>query len=157
MAEKTPDTEKEARKAAEKAKQERIKQSKPKKEGSVFDRIIAAVKKFFKDFIGTCKKIVWPNGKTVIKNSLVVLVTIIVIGALVGLIDLGLTKLVDLSKDGVIALAEYVGDDETEAEETTEAEELTEAAEETTEAEEETEAEAEETAEAADETTEAAE
>lgn len=101
---------KEAEKAAKKAKQDRIKQSKPKKDGSAFSRAGKAVKKFFKDFTGTCKKIVWPTGKQVIKNSLVVLATIIVIGAVVALIDFGLTKIFDLGEQGVVSLAEYVGD-----------------------------------------------
>ena len=101
---------KEAEKAAKKAKQERIKQSKPKKDGSAFSRAGKAVKKFFKDFTGTCKKIVWPTGKQVVKNSLVVLATIIVIGAVVALIDFGLTKIFDLGEQGVVSLAEYVGD-----------------------------------------------
>ena len=105
---------KDAEKAAKKAKQERIKQSKPKKEGNAFSRAGNAVKKFFKDFTGTCKKIVWPTGKQVIKNSLVVLATIIVIGAIVALIDFGLTKIFDLGEKGVVSLAEYVGGDEEE-------------------------------------------
>ena len=141
---------KEAEKAAKKAKQERIK---PKKEGSAFSRAGKAVKKFFKDFTGTCKKIVWPTGKQVVKNSLVVLATIIVIGAIVALIDFGLTKIFDLGEQGVVALAEYVGGDEetTAAAEDTSLEDAlagleTEAAE--AEAEEETEAEAEEKTEA---------
>ena len=101
---------KEAEKAAKKAKQERIKQSKPKKEGSAFSRAGKAVKKFFKDFTGTCKKIVWPTGKQVVKNSLVVLATIVVIGAIVALIDFGLTKIFDLGEQGVVSMAEYVAD-----------------------------------------------
>ena len=101
---------KDAEKAAKKAKQERIKQSKPKKDGSAFSRAGKTVKKFFKDFTGTCKKIVWPSGKQVVKNSLVVLATIIVIGAVVALIDFGLTKIFDLGEQGVVSLAEYVGD-----------------------------------------------
>ena len=103
-------TAKEAEKAAKKAKQERIKQSKPKKDGSAFSRAGKTVKKFFKDFTGTCKKIVWPTGKQVVKNSLVVLATIIVIGAVVALIDFGLTKIFDLGEQGVVSLAEYIGD-----------------------------------------------
>ena len=103
---------KDAEKAAKKAKQERIRQSKPKKDGSAFSRAGNTVKKFFKDFVGTCKKIVWPTGKQVIKNSLVVLATIIVIGGVVALIDFGLTKIFDLGEQGVVALAEYVGDEE---------------------------------------------
>ena len=101
---------KEAEKAAKKAKQERIKQSKPKKDGNAFSRAGKAVKKFFKDFTGTCKKIVWPTGKQVVKNSLVVLATIIVIGAVVALIDFGLTKIFDLGEQGVVSVAEYIGD-----------------------------------------------
>lgn len=111
---------KEAEKAAKKAKQERIRQSKPKKDGSAFSRAGKAVKKFWKDFTGTCKKIVWPSGQQVLKNSLVVLATIAVVGTAVWLIDMGLTNIFDLGKDGVVALAEYVGGDEAaEAEETT--------------------------------------
>ena len=118
MAENTPEKEaqlaaKEAEKAAKKAKQERIKQSKPKKEGTVASRTSGAVKKFFKDFAGTCKKIVWPSGKTVIKNSLVTLVVIIIIGAIVALMDLGLTKLFELGKDGVVAAGEAIGASDT--------------------------------------------
>ena len=93
---------KDAEKAAKKAKQERIRQSKPKKDGNAFSRAGKAVKKFFKDFTGTCKKIVWPTGKQVVKNSLVVLATIIVIGAVVALIDFGLTKIFDLGEQGVV-------------------------------------------------------
>ena len=106
---------KDAEKAAKKAKQERIRQSKPKKDGSAFSRAGNTVKKFFKDFVGTCKKIVWPTGKQVVKNSLVVLATIIVIGGVVALIDFGLTKIFDLGEQGVVALAEYVGEEETTA------------------------------------------
>lgn len=143
---------KEAEKAAKKAKQERIKQSKPKKNGSAFSRAGNTVKKFFKDFVGTCKKIVWPTGKQVLKNSLVVLATIIIIGAIVALIDFGLTKIFDLGEQGVVALAEYVGEEETTAAEDAASADLSQG---------ETEAAAEETTEeaaeeAADETTEEA-
>lgn len=92
---------KDAEKAVEKAKKERIKQSKPKKEGNPFSRGGAAVKKFCKDFIGTCKKVSWPTGKQVIKNSGVVLATILVIGIAVALVDLALTSVFDLSKDAI--------------------------------------------------------
>ena len=149
---------KEAEKAARKAKQERIKQSKPKKEGTAFSRAGNAVKKFFKDFTGTCKKIVWPTGKQVIKNSLVVLATIIVIGAIVALIDFGLTKIFDLGEQGVVSLAEYVGGDEATTADTALEEAISEGAEAAEAAADETTAEAAEetTAETAEETTESA-
>ena len=149
---------KEAEKAARKAKQERIKQSKPKKEGTAFSRAGNAVKKFFKDFTGTCKKIVWPTGKQVIKNSLVVLATIIVIGAIVALIDFGLTKIFDLGEQGVVSLAEYVGGDEETTADAALEEAISEGAEAAEAAADETTAEAAEetTAETAEETTESA-
>ena len=85
---------KEAEKAAEKAKKERIRQSKPKKtNGNPITRAGGAVKKFWKDFIGTVKKIVWPSAGQVLKSSLVVLVTIILIGLVVYGIDQGLQEI----------------------------------------------------------------
>ncbi len=93
----TPDTEakkaqKEAEKAAEKAKQARIKASKPKKEGTVFSRAGAKIAKYWRDFRGVCKKITWPNGKTVMKNTLVVLLSILIIGAGVWIVDFLLSQ-----------------------------------------------------------------
>lgn len=129
---------KEAEKAADKAKKERIKQSKPKKEGTVVSRSTAAVKKFCKDFAGTCKKVVWPTGKQVLKNSGVVLATILVIGIAVALVDLGLTSVFDLAEEALgelgdkYATTEEVTDEEDATEETTSAadEEITSAQEE---------------------------
>ena len=114
---------KEAEKAAEKAKKERIKQSKPKKEGTVASRGVAAVKKFGKDFAGTCKKVVWPTGKQVIKNAGVVLATIFVIGLAVFAVDWALNEVFDLGKQGAVSLGEQFA-----IEETTEASETTTAA-----------------------------
>lgn len=142
MAEKNIDKEtlkaqKEAEKAADKAKKERIKQSKPKKEGTVISRGTAAVKKFCKDFVGTCKKVVWPSGKQVLKNAGVVLATILVIGIAVFAVDWCLTEVFDLAKEGAVALGEQYAIEETTTEEaTTAAGEATTSAEQTTGAEE---------------------
>lgn len=111
MADKTIDKEaqkatKEAEKAAEKAKKERIKQSKPKKEGNVFSRAGAAIKKFWKDFVGTVKKVVWPPADQVLKSSVVVLITILVIGLVVFGIDRGLQALYKVSSEAVMELGE---------------------------------------------------
>ena len=84
---------KEAEKAAKKAKQERIKASKPKKDGTVLSRAGKSVKKFWKDFTGTVKKIVWPSRAQVLKSSAVVLVSIIVVGLVIFGFDRGLTAL----------------------------------------------------------------
>lgn len=104
---------KDAEKAAKKAKQERIKSSKPKKEGTVFSRAGRSVKKFFKDFSGTCKKIIWPGAAQVFKSSAIVLASIVVVGLIIYGIDQGLTSLFDLGKNSVIELAEAVSPDET--------------------------------------------
>lgn len=158
MAENTADKEalkaaKEAEKAAKKAKQERVKQSKPKKEGNVFSRAGKSVKKFWKDFTGTVKKVVWPGARQVLKSSLIVLVSIIVVGLVIFGIDEGLTALFRAGTNLAVSAGEQLAanEEETESGEETEAdaEEETEAdadadAEETTEAEteaEETEAE----------------
>ncbi len=83
---------KQAEKEALKAKKERIKQSKPKKEGNVFTRAFAAIKKFFKDFKGTCKKVIWPDRKTVLRNTLIVLVTVVIVGAGIWLADFAFSQ-----------------------------------------------------------------
>lgn len=83
---------KQAEKEALKAKKERIKQSKPKKEGNVFTRMFKAIKKFFKDFKGTCKKVIWPDRKTVLKNTLIVFVTVVVVGAGIWIVDFAFSR-----------------------------------------------------------------
>ena len=103
---------KEAEKAAKKAKEERIKQSKPKKEGTIVSRSTGAVKRFCKDFVGTCKKIAWPTGKQVIKNAGVVLATIAVIALAVFAVDWALTEVFDLAKEGAISLGEQFAEKE---------------------------------------------
>lgn len=145
MAEKNIDkealkAEKEALKAAERAKKERIKASKPKKEGTVVSRGTSAVKKFCKDFVGTCKKVTWPTGQQVIKNAGVVLATIAVVAVAVFAVDWVLTEVFDLGKQAAINLGEQFAIEETTtaADETTTAIELTTAAQEETTAEGET-------------------
>ena len=144
MAEKNIDkealkAEKEALKAAERAKKERIKASKPKKEGTVVSRGTSAVKKFFKDFVGTCKKVTWPTGQQVIKNAGVVLATIAIVAVAVFAVDWVLTEVFDLGKQAAINLGEQFAIEETTtAAETTTAIELTTAAAEETTAEGET-------------------
>lgn len=98
--------EKEAEKAAKKAKQERIKQSKPKKDGTVFSRAGKSVKKFWKDFTGTVKKIVWPGRTQVLKSSAIVLASIIVVGLVIFGFDRGLNALFSVGED----LAEHLGE-----------------------------------------------
>ena len=51
---------------------------------------------FLRDYKSEAKKIVWPNFKTVIKNTVIVLIICALIGGFVCLLDLGLAKLVEL-------------------------------------------------------------
>ena len=99
---------KDAEKAAKKAKQERIKASKPKKEGTVLSRAGKSVKKFWKDFTGTIKKIVWPSRTQVLKSSAVVLVSIIVVGLVIFGFDRGLTALFDFGAKQAAELGSQV-------------------------------------------------
>ena len=114
---------KDAEKAAKKAKQDRIKASKPKKEGTVLSRTGKSVKKFWKDFTGTIKKIVWPSRAQVLKSSAVVLVSIIVVGLVICGFDRGLTALFDFGTKQASELGSQLAGEETtlDAEATTDA------------------------------------
>ena len=112
---------KEAEKAAKKAKQERIKQSKPKKDGTVFSRIGKSVKKFWKDFTGTVKKIVWPGPVQVLKSSAVVLASIIVVGLVIFGFDRGLNFLFNKGTELAGKLGEQVAVTESLPEDATDA------------------------------------
>ena len=49
-----------------------------------------------KELRGESKKVVWPDRKTVLKSSLVVIVSVVIIGVVIWLIDTGLSELVKL-------------------------------------------------------------
>ncbi len=63
---------------------ENTKQKKP----SIWTKI----KKFWKDYRSEFKKLVWPTPKQLLKNSAVVLVSVIVVGAVLSLVDFGLNR-----------------------------------------------------------------
>ena len=65
------------------------------KKPNIFVRAGIAIKKFFKDFKGESKKIVWPDGKTVLKSSLVVIVVVAIVSVIVFGIDMGLAKIIE--------------------------------------------------------------
>lgn len=66
------------------------------KKGNFFVRVWKAIKKFCKDLKGECKKVVWPNSKTVIKSTAVVLACVAVLGVVIWLVDTGLSEIVKL-------------------------------------------------------------
>lgn len=84
-----------AAKVAKAEKAQKTKTPKPGKE-NVFARFGKGIAKFFKDFKGETKKIVWPERQTVIKSTGVVLAVVAVIGVIIFGIDTGLTKLIEL-------------------------------------------------------------
>lgn len=49
----------------------------------------ARIKKYFRDTAGEFKKIVWPSRKSIVNNTVVVLVTVLVFAVIVGLLDFG--------------------------------------------------------------------
>ncbi len=53
------------------------------KKGNIFKRIV----RFFKDVKAELKKVTWPTKKQAVKNTVVVLIFLIVIGLFVFLID----------------------------------------------------------------------
>lgn len=65
------------------------------KKPSIWSRIA----KFFKDYRSEFKKLVWPTKKQLLKNSAVVIVSIIVVGACLALVDFGLNKGIFALKD----------------------------------------------------------
>ena len=52
--------------------------------------------RFVKDYKSEVKKIVWPNRKTVFKNTVIVLSICLILGAFIWLVDFGLAQLLDL-------------------------------------------------------------
>ena len=64
--------------------------------GNFFVRAGKAIKKFCKDLKGEIKKIVWPDAKTVIKSTLIVLAVVLVVGLVIFGIDTVLTKSISL-------------------------------------------------------------
>lgn len=67
-----------------------------KKKKNVFANAGKSIKKFFKDLRGECKKVVWPDSKTVLKSTGIVLLCVAVLAVVIGLIDLGLSELIKL-------------------------------------------------------------
>ncbi len=80
---------KEVSQAAEKvAAAEKKKDKKPANpNGNIFVRAGKAIKKFCKDLKGEIKKIVWPDAKTVLKSTGVVLAVVIICALVIFAVD----------------------------------------------------------------------
>lgn len=143
---KADETASEESKAAEKVAKASKGNSKKSDKPNVFSRMAKGSKKFFKDFKGEAKKIVWPDARTVLKSTGIVILVVAIVALIIWGIDSGLTAGISGLKHLAVGetettVSETVEDEhdhdhEDEAEETTEAEEKEDEAEETTEAEE---------------------
>ncbi len=58
--------------------------------------IMKRVIKFLRDYKSEAKKIVWPGFKDVLKNTVIVLIMCVVVGAFIWILDWGLAQLLDL-------------------------------------------------------------
>lgn len=90
------------------AKKNDKKAKSPEKKENFFKRMGKKIAKFFKDVKGECKKIVWPDRKTVLKSTWVVIVIVVIFCAVLWLVDTGLSAGVK----GLINLASKVGSEE---------------------------------------------
>lgn len=86
------------------------------KKPNIFVRMGRAIKRFVKGFFSEGKKIIWADGKTVLKNTGVVLGVIVFIGIFVWLFDFGVERLLVYSVSASPMLQTEQAEDETDAE-----------------------------------------
>ena len=65
----------------------------PKKEVKVKEKKEKQNKHFFKDVKAELKKVIWPNSKQLINNTVAVIAVVLIIGAIVFLLDFCFEKL----------------------------------------------------------------
>ncbi len=51
--------------------------------------IAARIKKFFREYKAELKKVTWPSKEDTLRNTVVVAVSVIIVGAVIGLLDMG--------------------------------------------------------------------
>ena len=67
-----------------------------KRIGGFFVNLVQGIGRKFKEMYCELKKVTWPTKKDMINYSIVVLVFIVIMGVIIGVIDLGAGKLVEL-------------------------------------------------------------
>ncbi len=72
------------------------KQTATEKKPNIFVRAGRAITRFFRELKSECKKIVWPGLPAVVKNTVIVLVVCLVIGAGIWIIDFLLSQVLGL-------------------------------------------------------------
>lgn len=66
------------------------------KKGNYQDEKAQKAVKYFRGLFSEVGKVVWPTGKTVVRNTIVTIAMCAVVGALIVVFDIGLTLLIDL-------------------------------------------------------------
>ena len=67
-----------------------------KRIGGFYVRLVKGIGRKFREMFYELKKVTWPTKKDMINYSVVVLVFIVIMGVIIGVIDLGAGKLVEL-------------------------------------------------------------
>lgn len=107
---KVPDQKVEGMPTAKPAKKAKATEKKP----NIFVRMGRGIKRFVKGFFSEGKKIIWADGKTVLKNTGVVIAVIVFIGIFVWLFDFGIEKLLVYSVSASPMVQTEQSTDETE-------------------------------------------
>ena len=61
---------------------------------------VNAVQKWWRETIGELRKVVWPTRKDALRLTWIVILVIIIMGAVLGILDFGFTKLIGLIVGG---------------------------------------------------------
>ena len=90
--EKKKDAVEKAEKKAKATKADKADKANKPKKPNIFVRAGKAIARFFKDFRGEIKKITWPDAKTVLKSTGVVIAVILIFGIGIWIVDFGLSQ-----------------------------------------------------------------
>ena len=66
------------------------------KQPNIFVRMGTGLSRWFREMKSELKKVVWPSGKQLVNNTVVVLVAVLIVGIIVCLFDLGAGELIGL-------------------------------------------------------------
>ena len=66
------------------------------KQPNIFVRMGTGRSRWFREMKSELKKVVWPSGKQLVNNTVVVLVAVLIVGIIVCLFDLGAGELIGL-------------------------------------------------------------
>ena len=66
------------------------------KKPKIFVRMGTGLSRWFREMKSELKKVVWPSGKQLVNNTVVVLVAVLIVGIIVCLFDLGAGELIGL-------------------------------------------------------------